>query len=140
MLTRYTLSLDDAKAVAAGAASKARKEGWSVVIAILDASGHLLYLERADGTQLGSVAVAQEKARTALMFRRPSQAFEDMVRDGKTHMMGLPGVTPVAGGLPLSWRGEIVGAIGVSGVLSSQDAEVAQFGAALLSEVAHGEA
>ena len=140
MLTRYTLSLDDAKTVAAGAASKARKEGWSVVIAILDASGHLLYLERADGTQLGSVTVAQEKARTALMFRRPSQAFEDMVRNGKTYMMGLPGVTPVAGGLPLTWRGEIVGAIGVSGVLSSQDAEVAESGSAALSEVAHGEA
>ena len=134
MLSRHTLSLDDAKAVAAGAATKAREEGWSVVIAILDASGHLLYLERADGTQLGSVAVAQEKARTALMFRRPSQAFEDMILSGKTHMMGLPGVTPVAGGLPLSWRGEIVGAIGVSGVLSSQDAEIAQSGLAALTE------
>lgn len=134
MLVRHTLSLDDAKAVAAAAAAKAGKEGWPVVIAILDASGHLLYLERADGTQLGSVSVAQEKARTALMFRRPSQAFEDMILGGKTHMMGLPGVTPVAGGLPLSWRGEIVGAIGVSGVLSSQDAEVAQSGLAVLAE------
>ena len=134
MLVRHTLSLDDAKAVAAAAAAKAGKEGWSVVIAILDASGHLLYLERADGTQLASVSVAQEKARTALMFRRPSQAFEDMILGGKTHMMGLPGVTPVAGGLPLSWRGEIVGAIGVSGVLSSQDAEVAQSGLAVLAD------
>lgn len=134
MLVRHTLSLDDAKAVAAAAAAKAGKEGWSVVIAILDASGHLLYLERADGTQLASVSVAQEKARTALMFRRPSQAFEDMILGGKIHMMGLPGVTPVAGGLPLSWRGEIVGAIGVSGVLSSQDAEVAQSGLAVLAE------
>jgi uncharacterized protein GlcG (DUF336 family) len=130
------LSLDDAKAVAAAAAAKARTEGWSVVIAILDASGHLLYLERADGTQLGSVSVAQEKARTALLFRRPSQAFEDMILSGKTHMMGLPGVTPVAGGLPLSWRGEIVGAIGVSGVLSSQDAEIAQSGLAVLARIA----
>ncbi len=135
MLIRHTLSLDDAKAVAAGAAAKAREQGWSVVIAIVDASGHLLYLERADGTQLGSVGVAQEKARTALMFRRPSQAFEDMVLGGKTNMMGLPGVTPVAGGLPLSWRGETVGAIGVSGVLSSQDAEVAQSGQAVLTEM-----
>lgn len=134
MLVRHTLSLDDAKAVAAAAAAKAGKEGWSVVIAILDASGHLLYLERADGTQLASVSVAQEKARTALMFRRPSQAFEDMILGGKIHMMGLPGVTPVAGGLPLSWRGEIVGAIGVSGVLSSQDAEVAQSGLAVLAD------
>lgn len=136
MLSRHTLSLDDAKAVAAAAAAKARTEGWSVVIAILDASGHLLYLERADGTQLGSVSVAQEKARTALLFRRPSQAFEDMILSGKTHMMGLPGVTPVAGGLPLSWRGEIVGAIGVSGVLSSQDAEIAQSGLAVLARIA----
>lgn len=140
MLTRYTLSLDDAKGIAGAAASKARKEGWSVVIAILDSSGHLQYLERADGTQLGSVTVAQEKARTALMFRRPSQAFEDMILSGKTHMMGLPGVTPVAGGLPLSWRGEIVGAIGVSGVLSSQDAQVAQAGAAVLTDAVSGAA
>jgi uncharacterized protein GlcG (DUF336 family) len=136
MLIRHTLSLDDAKAVAAGAAAKAREHGWTVVIAILDASGHLLYLERADGTQLGSVGVAQEKARTALMFRRPSQAFEDMILGGKIQMMGLPGVTPVAGGLPLSWRGEIVGAIGVSGVLSSQDAEIAQCGLAVLTQIA----
>ncbi|HKS57396.1 MAG TPA: heme-binding protein [Steroidobacteraceae bacterium] len=140
MLTRHTLSLDDAKAIAGAAASKARKEGWTVVIAILDSSGHLQYLERADGTQLGSVTVAQEKARTALMFRRPSQAFEEMILSGKTHMMGLPGVTPVAGGLPLSWRGEIVGAIGVSGVLSSQDAQVAQAGAAVLSDAVAGAA
>jgi uncharacterized protein GlcG (DUF336 family) len=136
MLIRHTLSLDDAKSVAAGAAAKAREHGWTVVIAILDASGHLLYLERADGTQLGSVGVAQEKARTALMFRRPSQAFEDMILGGKIQMMGLPGVTPVAGGLPLSWRGEIVGAIGVSGVLSSQDAEIAQCGLAVLTQIA----
>lgn len=136
MLIRHTLSLDDAKAVAAGAAAKAREKGWSVVIAILDASGQLLYLERADGTQLGSVSVAQEKARTALMFRRPSQAFEDLILSGKTHMMGLPGVTPVAGGLPLSWRDEIVGAIGVSGVLSSQDAEIAESGLAILTQIA----
>ncbi len=136
MLIRHTLSLDDAKAVAAGAAAKAREHGWTVVIAIVDASAHLLYLERADGAQLGSVGVAQEKARTALMFRRPSQAFEDMILGGKIQMMGLPGVTPVAGGLPLSWRGEIVGAIGVSGVLSSQDAEIAQCGLAVLTQIA----
>jgi glc operon protein GlcG len=136
MLIRHTLSLDDAKAVAAGAAAKAREHGWTVVIAILDGSGHLLYLERADGTQLGSVGVAQEKARTALMFRRPSQAFEEMILGGKVQMMSLPGVTPVAGGLPLSWRGEIVGAIGVSGVLSSEDAEIAQCGLAVLTQIA----
>jgi glc operon protein GlcG len=132
MLRRNTLSLDDARAVAAAAGAKAAQEGWPVVIAILDSGGHLLYLERADGAQLGSVTVAQEKARTALMFRRPSQAFEETIASGKVHMLGLPGVTPVAGGLPLSWRGEIVGAIGVSGVLSSQDAEIAQSGAAVL--------
>ncbi len=132
MLRRITLSLDDARAVAAAAAAKAAQEGWPVVIAILDCGGHLLYLERADGAQLGSVVVAQEKARTALMFRRPSRAFEETIEIGKVHMLGLPGVTPVAGGLPLSWRGEIVGAIGVSGVLSSQDAQIAQFGAAVL--------
>lgn len=133
MLTRRTLSLADAKSVAAAAAAKAHAEQWPVVIAILDAGGHLLYLERADATQLGSVVVAQEKAKTALMFRRPTKAFEDMVLGGRAHMMALPGVTPIEGGLPLLADGEVVGAIGISGVQSSQDGQVAQAGAAALA-------
>ncbi len=128
MITKTTLCLADAKTIAAAASAKAVAEGWTVVIAILDVGGHLIYLERADGTQLGSVFVAQEKAKTALMFKRPTKALEDGVLGGKIHMLSLPGATAVEGGLPLTLNGEIVGSIGVSGVLSSQDGQVAAAG------------
>ncbi len=133
MLTRKTLSLSDAKHIAAAAAAKAQAEAWTVVIAILDSGGHLIYLERADGTQLGSVVVAQEKARSALLFKRPTKALEEGVLGGRVHMMALPGVIPVEGGLPLVNDGEIVGSIGVSGVQSSQDGQVAAAGAEALN-------
>jgi glc operon protein GlcG len=132
MLTRKTLALADAKRIAAAASVKAETEGWRVVIAIHDAGGHLLYLERADGTQLGSTIVAQEKSRTALLFKRPTKAMEDIVLGGRTNMMSLPGVTPVEGGLPILVDGEVVGSIGVSGVQSSQDGQVAAAGVAAL--------
>ena len=128
MITKTTLALADAKLIAQAASAKAVAEGWTVVIAILDAGGHLLYLERADGTQLGSVLVAQEKAKTALLFKRPTKALEDGVLGGKVHMLSLPGATTVEGGLPLTKDGEIIGSIGVSGVLSSQDGQVAAAG------------
>ncbi len=132
MITQKTLSLADAKAIAAAGSAKAQAEGWNVVIAILDVGGHLLYLERADGTQLGSVTVAQEKAKTALLFKRPTKVFEDAVLGGKVHMLSLPLATKVEGGIPLVKDGEIVGSIGVSGVLSSQDGQVAAAGQAAL--------
>jgi glc operon protein GlcG len=133
MLTSKTLSLTDAKRVAAAASTKAAAEGWNVVIAVHDHGGHLIYLERADGTQLGSVVVAQEKSRTALMFKRPTKVLEDTVLSGRVHMMSLPGITSVEGGLPLIVDGEVVGSIGVSGVQSSQDGQVAAAGAAALT-------
>lgn len=135
MLTRKTLSLADAKRVAAAASARALAEGWTVVIAIHDGGGNLLYLERADGTQLGSVLVAQEKSRTALLFKRPTKALEEGVLGGRVHMMSLPGVTAVEGGLPLIVDGEIVGSIGVSGVQSSQDGLVAAAGAEALTSL-----
>lgn len=133
MLIRKTLSLADAKQIAAAASAKAVAEGWNVVIAIHDNGGNLIYLERADGTQLGSIQVAQEKSRTALRFKRPTKALEDAVLSGRVHMMSLPGITSVEGGLPLLLDGEVVGSIGVSGVQSSQDGQVAAAGAAALS-------
>jgi uncharacterized protein GlcG (DUF336 family) len=133
MLIRKTLSLADAKKIAAAASAKAQAEGWNVVIAIHDSGGNLLYLERADGTQLGSIQVAQEKSRTALRFKRPTKALEDAVLSGRVHMMSLPGITSVEGGLPLLLDGEIVGSIGVSGVQSSQDGQIAAAGAAALA-------
>jgi uncharacterized protein GlcG (DUF336 family) len=133
MLIRKTLSLADAKKVAAAASAKAVAEGWTVVIAVHDHGGNLLYLERADGAQLGSIMVAQEKSRTALMFKRPTKLLEDTVLAGRVNMMSLPGITSVEGGVPLVLEGEIVGSIGVSGVQSSQDGQVAAAGAAVLS-------
>ncbi|HUG73633.1 MAG TPA: heme-binding protein [Steroidobacteraceae bacterium] len=133
MLMRKTLSLADAKKVAAAASAKAVAEGWTVVIAVHDHGGNLLYLERADGAQLGSIMVAQEKSRTALMFKRPTKLLEDSVLAGRVNMMSLPGITSVEGGVPLVLEGEIVGSIGVSGVQSSQDGQVAAAGAAVLS-------
>jgi glc operon protein GlcG len=132
MLTKSQLSLEDAKAAAAAAAAVARENGWTVVIAILDDGGHLQYLERMDEVQPGSVVVAQEKARTALLFKRPTKAIEDAVLGGRTVMMGLPGATPIEGGLPLINQGKIIGAVGVSGVLSSQDGIVAKAAADMI--------
>jgi glc operon protein GlcG len=133
MLTHKTLSLADAKQIAAAASAKAQAEKWKVVIAIHDNGGNLIYLERADGTQLGSIVVAQEKSLTALRFKRPTKVLEDTVLAGRVHMMSLPGITSVEGGLPLIVDGEVVGSIGVSGVQSGQDGQIAAAGAAVLS-------
>jgi uncharacterized protein GlcG (DUF336 family) len=132
MKTVPQLELADAQRVAAAARAHAVAQAWHVVIAVLDEGGHLMLLERADGVQKGSVLVAQEKARTALLFKRPSKVFEDMVNSGKPQMAHLPGVTPVEGGLPLLVEGQVVGAIGISGVTSAQDGQIAAAGVAAL--------
>lgn len=133
MQTRPFLTLDDAKAVANAAHIAATGNGWTVVIAIVDAGANLLYLERMDGTQIGSVEVAIGKGKTAVSFKRPTKILEDAVNGGRTNMLGLPGVTPIEGGLPLIYQGEIVGAIGVSGVQSFEDGIVAKAGADVLA-------
>ncbi|MET0658500.1 MAG: heme-binding protein [Steroidobacteraceae bacterium] len=135
MLTKKSLDLADAKKIAAAAVAKAQAERWTVVVAVLDAGGHLLYLERADGTQLGSIEVAQSKARTALLFKRPSKALEEVVLGSNVNMMSLPGATPIEGGLPIVHEGEVVGAIGVSGVQSNQDGQVALAGAEAVQQL-----
>ena len=127
------LTLADAQRVAAAARAKAVAEGWTVVIAVVDDGGHLVFFERADGTQKASCVVAVEKAKTAILFKRPTKALEDAVASGRTALLALPGATPIEGGLPLlSPEGHFVGAIGVSGVLSSQDGQVAAAGVAAL--------
>jgi glc operon protein GlcG len=128
MLPHFALSITDAKIIAAGARAEAEKQGWNVVIAIVDDGGHLVYLERMDGTQKASCVVAQEKARTAIMFKRPTLAMEKVIADGRIAMMSLPNATPVEGGLPIVHQGHFVGAIGISGVQSSQDGQVAKAG------------
>lgn len=128
MLPHYALTLHEAKTMADAARTEATRNGWTVVIAIVDDGGHLVYLERMDGTQKASCVVAQEKARSAIMFKRPTLALEKVVADGRTWMMTLPGATMVEGGLPIVYRDTFVGAIGVSGVQSSQDGIVAKAG------------
>lgn len=132
MLTRHALSLADAKRIAAACVEEAGRNGWTVVVAILDEGGHLMYLERMDGTQLGSITVAQEKGRTALLFKRPTKALEDAVASGRNVVMTMPQATPIEGGLPLVYQGQVVGAVGISGVQSFQDGQIAAAGAKAL--------
>jgi glc operon protein GlcG len=132
MFQQITLSLDDAKRVAAAARVEAEKNGWAVVIAVVDDGGHLMYLERLDGCQKASSRIAEKKARTAILFKRPSKAIEDVVMEGRSVMMGLPGAVPLEGGVPLVKDGGFLGAIGVSGVQSFQDGVIARAGVAAL--------
>ena len=129
-----SIALGNAKEAAAAAIAKARENGWDVAVAIVDTGGHLVYFEKMDGTQTGSVNVAIEKARTAALFKRPTKTFQDTVAAGGEglRMLGLPGVVPVDGGVPLVMNGAIVGAIGVSGGTSAQDGQSADAGAAAL--------
>jgi uncharacterized protein GlcG (DUF336 family) len=129
LTVKTTLTLDAARQIAAAAEKEARANQWNVVIAIVDDGANLIYLQRMDETQIGSIEVAQEKARTAIKFKRPSKALEDAVASGRTAVLKLPGALPVEGGLPLMSGGKIIGAIGVSGVTSQQDGQIAKAGA-----------
>jgi glc operon protein GlcG len=122
------ISVETARKIAAAAAAEGRKNSWNVAVAIVDVAGELVFFERIDNTQAGSIVVAQEKARTAARFKRPTKAFEDALVGGRQAILGLPGVTPIEGGIPLLVDGKIVGAIGVSGATSAQDGQCAQAG------------
>ena len=128
MYLKNALTLADAKQIATAAEAEALKNNWRVTIAVLDDGGNLLFLQRLDEAPLGSIVVAQEKARTALLFKRPTKVFEEIIASGRTAMLTLPGATPIEGGLPLLNNGQIIGAIGVSGVQSPQDAQIAGAG------------
>ena len=123
------ITLDAAKKVALAAAAEAKKNSWSVAIAIVDNHGMLIYYEMADDTQTAAANVAQEKARTSATFRRPSKEFEENVGSGRVAVLGLPGVTPIEGGLPIVAGGKMIGAIGISGGTAAQDGQVAKAGA-----------
>lgn len=127
-INKMILTLDEAKIIAAGAAAEAKRNGWHVVIVIVDDGGHLLYLQRLDDAQFGSINVAIEKARAAIAFRRPTKVWEENIAEGHMRYLNLPGILPIEGGLPIVINNGFVGAIGVSGVRSFQDAQIAQAG------------
>jgi glc operon protein GlcG len=120
------VTVEVARKLADTALAEARKSGWTVAAAIVDIAGDLVFFERMDNTQAGSMIVSQEKARTAVRFKRTTKAFEDAVVAGRTTVLSLPGVTPIEGGVPLVVDGKIIGAIGVSGATSQQDGVCAQ--------------
>lgn len=125
------ISLETAKAVMAAAEAEARANDWPMVIAIVDSGGHLVMLHSLDHAQHGSVVVAEEKARCAVNFKRATKLLEDAVTQGgiNLRLLATPGAVPLEGGLPLIAGGRIVGAIGVSGMRSTQDGQVAEAGA-----------
>jgi uncharacterized protein GlcG (DUF336 family) len=131
METKKILGLSDAKRVAATAEAEAQRNNWDVVIAVVDDGGHLMYLQR-EKAQLGSIDVAVNKAKVALMFRRPTKFWEEMVAQGRQGYLAMPGMLPIEGGLPLISDGHVVGAIGISGVKSNEDAQIAKAGVAAL--------
>ncbi len=124
------ISLEMAKKAAAAAAAEARKNGWFMAIAVTEPSGDLVYFEKMDNTQFGSINIALGKARTAAKFKRPSKVFQDLLAKGDnfTYLLGLEGAMPVQGGLPIVVDGRIVGALGISGATGDQDSQCAQAG------------
>lgn len=131
MKTIRMLTLDDVKRIAAAAEAEAVAKQWAVSIAVCDAGGHALWLQRMDGAPLMSAAVAPEKARTCVLTGKPSKVFEDMVNTGRIAALSMP-VVPLEGGEPIVVEGVVVGAVGVSGVTAGEDAQVARAGVAAL--------
>lgn len=128
------ISLELAKRVASAAEARANANGWPVVIAIFDSTGHLTLLHRLDQSNLGAVELAQRKAATSVRFRRPTKAYEDLVAGGGMRLLSIAQeVIALEGGLPLLQNGTVIGAIGVSGVTSAEDGQVAAAGAAVVS-------
>ena len=128
MSSKPILTLDDARRVAAAAEAEALRNEWKVVIALVDDGGHLLYLQRSHDTQFGSVETAIQKAHAAVAFQRPTKASEDAVLSGRLIHLALPGVIPAEGGVPLLRDGQVIGGLGISGVRSFQDGQIAQAG------------
>ena len=122
------INLEAAKKIAAAAVAEARKNNWTMAVAITDTAGDLVYLEKMDGTMTASVKVAMGKARSAALFKRPTKVWQDLVAAGNLFILGLEGAVPVDGGLPLVVDDKIVGAIGVSGGTTAQDGTVAAAG------------
>ncbi len=126
-----SIRLADARRAATAALAEAAKNGWTMVVAVVDTAGQLVAFERMDDAQTGSVLVAQDKARSAAQFKRPTKMFQDALAAGGEglRILGIQGAVPVEGGLPLVMNGHIVGAIGLSGGTSAQDGQCAKAGA-----------
>jgi uncharacterized protein GlcG (DUF336 family) len=122
------ISLAQAKKLAAAAAAEAARNNWKVAIAVVDPHGFLKYYEMMDDTQTASAAISVEKARTAAMFRRPTKMLEEAITSGRHALLSMPGMTPIEGGLPIVIDGKVIGGIGISGLTSPQDGQVAQAG------------
>jgi len=129
---KKVLTLEAAKKIAVAAEAEARKNNWNVVIAVVDDGGHLVYLQRIDGTQTGSIDVAIGKARTSAAFKRPTKVFDDLAKTRPSITSISPTAVLLEGGVPVVVGGQVVGAVGVSGVTSQQDAQIAEAGIAAL--------
>ena len=127
-LQKKSVSLEDARKARAAAAVEAKKNKWNMAIAVVDDGGHLIYFERIDETQFGSIDIAIGKARTAVSLKRPTKALEDALNGGQYAILAFPNILPREGGLPIFADGKVIGAIGVSGGTSPQDAQVANAG------------
>ncbi len=135
---KHVMPLSAAKEIAQAAQAEAERRGSTVVTAVVDDGGHLLVLHRLDNTQVASVDVGIGKARTAAIFRRPSKVFEDQIKEGRVASLALPGATPPQGGVPILYRGEVIGAIGVSGNTAQEDEDIAKAGAAAAERIFGG--
>jgi uncharacterized protein GlcG (DUF336 family) len=131
--TSKFITLEAAKKMVAAGEAEAMKNGWNVAITIVGANGELILFHKLDETQPGSIAVSQGKARTSAQFKRPTKAMEEMISGGKTAFLAVEGIVPIQGGLPVIAEGKVIGAIGVSGVTSAQDEQVAAAALAALN-------
>ena len=134
MKARPSLELSDVKAIAAAAEAEAVKHQWAVSIAVVDAGGHLLWLQRLDGAPPISAQIAPAKAHTAAVGQRESKVYEDMINGGRVSFLSAPGLQGLLeGGVPIVKDGQCLGAVGVSGVKSTEDAQIARAGIAALA-------
>ncbi|NBQ90510.1 MAG: heme-binding protein [Betaproteobacteria bacterium] len=133
MNTKPYLSLDDVRRIALAAEAEAQKHHWAVTIAVTDEGGHLLWLQRLDGAPPVSAHIAPAKARTAALGRRESRVYEDIINQGRTSFLSAPTLEAMLeGGVPIMAQGHCIGAVGVSGVKSTEDAQIARAGIAAL--------
>jgi glc operon protein GlcG len=130
------ITLDQAKRAMAAAELEAAKNSWQVAVTILDSGGNLVMFHKVDNTQLASIGASEGKARTALTYKRPSKVLDDALAAGGAglRLLAIKDLTPLEGGLPILVDGKIIGAVGVSGALSSQDAQVGKAGIDALSK------